>query len=249
MAGPEPMRETATEPLRSGKPAISWTERYRATRMEVQRYSRFVVVMKRALPMAAAALLAAVIAYSLQPRLLNGKKLTLTMQRIGILNNDLMMIKPKLSGVDASGNPYVVTAEEAIQDPHDNKRAQLRHIQADMTLKNGQWLNLTATRGSIDETRQKLRLEGAIDVYSDNGYELHTSVADVDMRSGIIVGSAPASGQGPLGTFRSDRFIIDRDAAHTPKHANRTDAKKERTKIYLYGHVQMTIYRREAVHS
>ncbi len=233
--------------LPSAKPKIDWSARYRATTLDVQRYSRFVGVMKRALPMAAAALLVAVVAYSLQPRLQNSKKLTLTMQKIGILNNDLMMIKPKLTGVDGEGNPYVVTAEEAVQDAHDAKRAQLRRVEADMTLKNGQWLNLTATRGWLDETKQKLRLQGVIDVYTDRGFEAHTTYADVDMHSGVVKGDVPVHGQGPLGTFRADRFRIDRDAA--PKHSNDADAKKDKTKIYLYGNVQMTIYKTRTAHS
>jgi len=246
MAGQEPVREAipgSLGPTSRTKPRIDWTARYRATTLEVQRYSRFVGVMKRALPMAAAAILIAVVAYSLQPRLPSGKKVALTMEKMGILNNDLMMMKPKLTGVDGSGNPYVVTAEEAIQDPHDSKRAQLKHIDADMTMKNGQWLNLTATRGWLDETKQKLHLEGTIDVFTGDGYEVHTSVADVDMRSGIVVGTAPENGQGTLGTFRSDRFIIDRDAAHMAKRPVGAEAKKDRTKVYLYGHVQMTIYK------
>ena len=69
------------------------------------------------------------------------------------------------------------------------------------------------------------------------------------MRAGIVVGTAPVHGQGPLGTFRADRFIIDRDATHAKKVAVRGEAKKENTKIYLYGHVQMTIYKEKAAHS
>ena len=42
----------------ASKPAIAWIERQRASALDVQRYTRFVGIMKRALPMAAAALLA-----------------------------------------------------------------------------------------------------------------------------------------------------------------------------------------------
>jgi lipopolysaccharide export system protein LptC len=250
MSGGNSTRDALADPvptLPAKKPAIDWTARYRATTLDVQRYSRFVGVMKRALPMAAVALLIAVVAYSLQPRIQNSRKLTLSMQKIGILNNDLMMIKPKLTGMDGDGNPYVVTAEEAVQDIHDSKKAQLHHVEADMTMKDGQWLNLTATRGWLDETKQKLRLQGVIDVYSDKGFEAHTTLADVDMRTGVVWGSVPINGQGPLGTFRGDRFKIDRGLAS--KHASKAEAKQDKTKIYLYGHVQMTIYKTRTAHS
>jgi lipopolysaccharide export system protein LptC len=247
MPGRDSIRDAPLPTLPAKKAVIDWTARYRATTLDVQRYSRFVGVMKRALPMAAAALLIAVVAYSLQPRIQNSRKLTLTMQKIGILNNDLMMIKPKLTGVDGDGNPYVVTAEEAVQDAHDSKRAQLRGVEADMSLKNGQWLNLTATRGLLDETKQKLRLQGVIDVYTDRGFEAHTTLADVDMHTGIVSGNVPINGQGPLGTFRADKYRIDRGIAS--KHPGKADTKQDKTKIYLYGNVQMTIYKARTAHS
>lgn len=231
--------EALGEPQASGSQlATRWTERQRATTVDVQRYTRFVSVMKRTLIVAASALLAAVVAYSLQPRLQNSKRLAMTFQRLHILNNDLMMTKPRLTGVDADGNPYVVTADEAIQDPHNAKHAQLRHVEADVTLKAGNWLNATATHGILDASMQKLRLSGIIDVYSDNGYEVHTSAADIDMRTGAVVGNLPATGQGPLGTFRSDRFRINRVASNVARKV-----KTYTTRIYLYGHVFMTIYK------
>lgn len=220
-------------PARGPRPRIDWTARARSSATDVQRYSRFVVIMKRALPMAAAALLAAVIAYSLQPRQQDIKRLATTFQRLGIVNNDLAMIKPKLTGVDKDGNPFVVTADQAIQDPHDMKRAQLQNVEADMTLKGGNWLNATSTYGHLDAGIQKLWLWGVIDVYSDNGYELHTTAANIDMSRGIVIGGKPANGLGPLGTFRSDRFKIDRKARV----------------IYLYGNVRMTIIRHKTGHS
>lgn len=226
--------------LPATKAALTWTQRKRATSTDVQRYSRFVVIMKRALPMAAAVLLAAVIAYSLQPRQQDSKRMAITFRTLGIDNNDLTMVKPKLTGIDSGGNPFVVTADRAIQDPHDSRRALLEHVEADLTLKNGTWLNATATHGRLNASMtgsgagagghakqtQKLAVYGAVDVYSDNGYEVHTTSADIDTASGIIVGNHMVNGHGPLGEFRADRFKIDRDAKL----------------VYLYGNIRMTLY-------
>ncbi|MGB8363186.1 MAG: LPS export ABC transporter periplasmic protein LptC [Rhizomicrobium sp.] len=239
----EPTNEALGNPLTrlsASKPSLNWTARQRATTIDVQRYTRFVGIMKRALPMAAAALLAAVIAYSVQPRMQDSKKIALTLQRLDIVNNDLAMIKPKLTGIDSAGNPFVVTADQAIQDPHDGKRAQLKNVEADLTLKSGTWLNATATHGLLDATAapggastragakqtQKLSVDGVVDVYSDNGYEVHTTKADIDMARGIVVGNRPVKGQGPFGTFRADRFKIDRDTKL----------------VYLYGDVRMRLF-------
>jgi len=240
-------------PLAASKPAIAWIERQRATVTDVQRYTRFVGIMKRALPMAAAALLAAVLAYSLQPRLQNNKNMAITFQKLHI-NNDLMMTKPRLTGVDGNGKPYVVTAEDAIQDPHNTKRAQLHKVEADMTLKTGEWVNLTSTRGLLDDAKQMLWLAGIIDVYSDNGYEMHTTVANIDLATGDVFGNRYVRGLGPFGTFYADKFKIDRGVPRPANpgakhHTTKSDAKTDNTKIYLYGNVHMMILKRGAKRS
>jgi lipopolysaccharide export system protein LptC len=249
----DPTSDGLADALNSAsKPAIAWIERQRASAIDVQRYTRFVGIMKRALPMAAAALLAAVIAYSLQPRMQDSKRVALTFQSLHLLSNDLMMTKPRLTGVDGNGNPYVVTAEEAIQDAHNSKVAQLKKVEADLTTKGGAWVNLTATHGLLDDAKELLWLSGIIDVFSDNGYEAHTTAARVDMNTGSVIGSKFVWGQGPFGTFYADKFRIDRTAQRLPKHAPRQakpdKTKSDKTLIYLYGNVHMTILKHGAAH-
>ena len=251
MVQSDPTSDGLAEALNSAsKPAIAWIERQRASALDVQRYTRFVGIMKRALPMAAAALLAAVLAYSLQPRLHDSQKMTLVFKQLHLLSNDLMMTQPRLTGVDGNGNPYVVTAEEAIQDSHNSKVAQLRKVEADLTTKGGTWVNLTATHGLLDDAKELLWLTGVIDVFSDNGYEAHTTAAKVDMSTGSIIGNKFVWGQGPFGTFYADKFRIDRTAPHSSKHAPKQASpdktKADKTMVYLYGNVHMTMFRRGA---
>jgi lipopolysaccharide export system protein LptC len=238
----------ASDTMPTAKPAVRWIERRRASALDVQRYTRFVGIMRRALPMAAAALLAAVVAYSLQPRMQNSKKLAITMKLVGVLTNDLMMTKPRLTGIDADGDPYVVTADKAIQDPHNSKRANLQKVEADVTLKKGDWVNLTATRGLLDTTQQKLWLAGVIDVFSDNGYEAHTSAALVYMQTGVVTGDRFVSGQGPFGTFTADHFRIDHGAQVSNPHT-RHMTKSDKTIIHLYGNVHMMLLKHGTAHS
>jgi lipopolysaccharide export system protein LptC len=216
------------EPL--GQPPImrgsrDWGARVRATARQAERYSRFVTIMKRALPLAAVALVAAVLVYALQPRQERSGRVAMTFQRLGIVNDDLAMLKPRLTGVDDEGDPYVVTADEAIQDKNDSKRATLRNVQSDVTLKNGEWVSALAPRGLLDAKNRRLALGGAISVYSDSGYELHTTQAGIDMRDAVIVGDRAVSGQGPFGTFRADRFKLDRHARE----------------VFLFGNVRMSL--------
>ena len=205
-------------PLR--KPQRNW--RVRVPMSDPQRYSRFVAVMKRALLLSALAVIAAVVAYSLEPR--ERSRVTMTFEQVGKIAGDLTMVKPRLTGTDASGNPFVVTADAAVQDAPGSHRARLSNVEADISLRNGGWLTASAGEGRLDADAKKLALTGAIAIYSDSGYELHTAAARVDLARGIMAGDDKVTGQGPLGTIRADRFELDRN-------------KKQ---VRLMGHVKMT---------
>ncbi|MGC9954330.1 MAG: LPS export ABC transporter periplasmic protein LptC [Rhizomicrobium sp.] len=226
-------REAVAQPLASPAaaaehPLRDWTERARGTALEALRYTRFVGFMKRALPIAAAAILASVIAYSVAPR--RQERVSLTYQRMGTLRNDLAMIKPRLTGTDANGNPFVITADAAIQDAKNKHRATLEKVDADLQLDGQHWLNASAETGFFDMDAGTLKLGGGIALYTDSGYELHTQSADVDLKKNIFSGENAVIGHGPLGSLRADRFQIDR----LKKHMN------------LSGHVHMVMVPKKA---
>ena len=205
-----------------------WTARTRDTALNALRYSRFVTVMKRALPITAAALIAVVVVFSLLPR--QSDKIQLAYERMGKIDNDLAMLKPRLTGSDRKGNPFVVTADAAIQDPHNVRRATLKKVMADLTIEKDRWLNATATQGAVDMDKQFLTLTGGIAIFSDDGYELHTANANVDLHKGTFKGPGVVTGQGPAGTLRADSFELDRNTSQ----------------LVLVGHVHMTIVPSEA---
>lgn len=200
-----------------------WTARTRDTALNALRYSRFVNVMKRALPIAAGALIAIVIIFALLPR--QSDKLSFAYQSMGHIDNDLAMLKPRLTGSDQSGNPFVITADAAVQQGANTRKVALRKVEADLTLDKNRWLNASATQGFVDMDKGALTLTGGIAMFSDDGYELHTQRANVDLRKGIFHGPGEVTGQGPMGTFRADTFELDRITRQ----------------IALHGHVQMTI--------
>jgi lipopolysaccharide export system protein LptC len=211
-------------PRPATRSGTDWASRTRGSMDDSKRYTRFVNIMKRVLLVAALALLAAVLAYAMQPR--RQDRVALAFQRLGLVNNDLAMVKPRLTGLDTEGNPYVVTAETAIQDPKNTHRARLINVDADLTeKKQGTWLNLTAPGGLLDASAHTLVLHGPIAAFSDDGYEVHTMAANIDLAGGIVRGSRMIVGQGPTGTMRADRFWLNRD----------------KKLVFLNGNVHMTI--------
>jgi len=201
-----------------------WSARVRTTTMEALRYSRFVVLMKRVLALGAFLIIAAVLAFFFVQRM--PRQLQMSYERLGRVKNDLTMMKPRLSGSDSKGNPYVITAERAVQDAHNPKRAVLKNMEADLSLDKGDWINARARTGLVDMTTGQLELYNGIDVYTAKGYELHSNSASANLKQSMIHGHETVTGQGPDGTLRADQFHADRA----------TDI------LTLTGHVQMTLF-------
>ena len=205
-----------------------WSARARSSALDALRYTKFVGVAKRALKVAAFAVIAAVLAFFFFQR--QPARVTMGFERLGHLDNDLAMVKPRLSGQDGEGNPFVITADAAIQDAKNPKRARLTKVEADLSLAKGSWMNANAARGLIDMQAGSLQLDGGINVFSDQGYELHTARAQVDIKKGVVHGPAEVTGHGPNGALRADQFQIDRN--------NKL--------LTLIGHVRMTIVGKNA---
>ena len=204
-------------------PRHDWSARARTTALEALRYTQFVGVMKRALPVAAFAIISAVLGFFFLAR--QPARVNLSYEKTGPVKNDLAMVRPRLTGQDAKGNPFVITADRAVQDAKNPKRATLEKVEADLSMDRGQWLNADAAHGQVDMDVGSLELNGGINVFSDQGYELHTPSASVDLKKGLVHGREQVTGHGPLGDLRADQFAFDRD--------NRL--------LTLDGHVRMTI--------
>lgn len=223
----EQVRSAVAQPMPApiGGAAHDWSARQRLKAIDAFRYSRFVSVMKKLLPIGAVVLMASVITYSVMPRH-NDKYMA--MQQSNNLARDLTMTKSSFTGADEKGNPFKVTAAEVIQDPNAKNRlkAELKQIDADMQFEGQSWVNATAAHGYIDGDAGTLMLDGGISVFTDNGYELHTKSATALIKANILDGSEGVKGHGPIGQFSADHFHFDR-------------VKKQ---IKLWGHVHMTLY-------
>jgi lipopolysaccharide export system protein LptC len=200
-----------------------WSARVRTTALEALRYSRFVILMKRVLALGAFLIIAAVLAFFFVQRM--PRQLQMSYERLGHIQNDLTMVKPRLTGVDSKGNPFVITADTAVQDAHNAKKASLKNLEADLALDKQNWLNARAKNGLVDMATGQLELGGGIDVFTANGYELHSNSASANLKQSIIHGHETVTGQGPDGTLRADEFHADRAT----------------NILTLSGHVQMTL--------
>lgn len=190
------------------------------------RYSRFVSLMKFALPVGAVAILMAVLVYS---GLFDTRdKLDISFRDVSLPNDDLRMITPRVAGLDSDGRPYFITADTAIQNLNVPEEISLQNLQADLKFVQGtDWLSLASNSGLLNTHTELLKLDEQVDIFSTWGYEFHAQSAEINFKQGIITSSQPVQGHGPIGTLRADSMRAD--------NATQTIHFEGRVKMKIYG--------------
>jgi lipopolysaccharide export system protein LptC len=207
-------RETQEKAVTDGetKPrtyrALHWKISPRETVLSARRYSVFVKFMKGALPLAALGLGIAVLAYALQPR--DTGRIAMTFERIGRVQGDLTMVKPRLTGTDDEGQPFIVTAASAVQLGRGSDQVRLQDVAADISMKDGTALHVTAETGIVDTRTYVLDVTG-VHITSADGYDARTASANADLKAGIVKGDSPIEAEGRFGRVTARRFALNRE--------------------------------------
>jgi lipopolysaccharide export system protein LptC len=166
----------------------------------------FVRFMKFILPMIALATVVTVIAW---PQMAKKRMaIPLTFSDVETANAALVMNNPRYRGTDTNGQPYVVTADRAIQDPNDDKQVTLDRVQADITMTNGEWWSLNSDTGLYNGTSQILDLFGNINVYGDRGTEMHGHSAEINLQTKVISSDEKVWGQASFGTINANGLRV-----------------------------------------
>jgi lipopolysaccharide export system protein LptC len=203
-AGPE-IAAAAPVADRPFGPSSSLQRRTRTAR-PIHRYSRFVAVMKLALPAAAVALLLLVAVW---PRIQSAIERLHKLPRIDLSQaRDLRMVNLHYSGRDRHDRPFTVIADAARQRPEVDDLVELEGPKADMTTDNDTWLALTAYSGLYRPQSQLLDLFGDVELFQDKGNEFKTDSAHIDMANGSAEGNDPIEGHGGFGTIEAEGFRI-----------------------------------------
>lgn len=150
--------------------------------------------------------------------------------KLGV-SDEPSMVNPRYVGADKDNQPYSVTADLArkLSGGLSLKGADVLELEmpkADLMLKDGSWVVLTAENGIFERAKQTLDLTGAVNLYHDSGYEFRTDLAEIDLTAGTASGTAPIEGQGPFGLLKAEGFKL---------------ANRGRT-IFFTGKSRLTLY-------
>ena len=180
---------------------------------QMERRTRFVAAMRLILPTIAALLLAALALWSRFG--FDSNSFRLAMGTFGLESlHILSMSNPHFEGLDDKKRPFGVSAARATQADRDADVIHLAAPQADITLEDGAWLTLTADSGLYRRAAQLLNLNGQVNVFHDQGYELHTRDVHIDLSKGSAVSNAPVEGQGPSGQLTAQGMEVTDGGSH-----------------------------------
>ncbi len=209
-----PGPSTPARPPRPARPGArpAPRRRLRQPRAAVGFHSRLVNFLKLTLPLVAGALVVLVAAW---PHLHQPADRF----KIGVSSINLeeaatvKMVRPRFTGIDAANRPFVLTADDAVQQATDSNVVALQSPKGDVTLTNGSWVALTGETGQYYKDLQILDLSGSVNLFHDTGYEFRTATARFDMQAGGAQGNDRVEGQGPFGTIVAEGFrLVDKGA-------------------------------------
>ena len=125
----------------------------------------------------------------------------------------LRVTNARLTGTNKDGKPYTVTFENASQTKQDADLVTLTAPQADIELKDGAWVALSALRGRYHRGNRIIELDDPVRIFHDSGLEVGTGNVTFNLESGTGAGHDPLRAQAPFGQLESQGFRIRDEAA------------------------------------
>jgi lipopolysaccharide export system protein LptC len=171
------------------------------------RYSRRVALLKRLLPVLGLTLLTLVAIWPRLGPLLESVRLVFPIIDLREAR-DLRMLNPRYAGIDRFNRPYVITAAIGRQVPNRDDLMSLERPRAEMTLRRGALIVVTAATAIYQSQVQLLDLFDDVNLVHENGTRFVTKTAHVDMSANVAEGHDPVSGRGPSGDIDAQGFRI-----------------------------------------
>ncbi|MEH6629782.1 MAG: LPS export ABC transporter periplasmic protein LptC [Halopseudomonas aestusnigri] len=172
-------------------------------------YSVFVSIAKVTLPFFAIILILLVIVWPQLEKQVVSDGTIIAKEILGeTIPDTLSALNPKYLGLDDSDQPFTIIADLAEQSSERESEIFLTLPKADITLEDGTWLALSAQSGVYDRDEKYLNLNGNVNIFQDQGFQIVTEEAMLDARSGSAFGQMPVEGHGPSGTINSEGFVI-----------------------------------------
>lgn len=168
-------------------------------------YTRIVFAAKYLLASIAGILALVLIIFSLYNPVQDNFKVTFS-NISGLTSEQPKMINPRFQGVDNDNQTYNISADSATK--LSDFSVSLENINADINLKDGEWIALLATKGVYNHIENKIEMTELVNIFTSEGYELTSQAINMNLKERSAESSHKVKGQGPGGTIIADRFSI-----------------------------------------
>ena len=169
-------------------------------------HDRLVAFARVGLPMAIGVLAAFLV---MAPLTAGGDvSFVLDKKKVEVAKERMRIQSAQYRGQDTKGQPFVLNAGSAVQRSSAEPVVRLDQLSAGIRLSDGP-ARLTAPSGRYDMDSEQVRVDGPIAFEAAGGYRMDTGDAVVDLRQRKLLGTGPATGRVPQGTFRGDRLRAD----------------------------------------
>ena len=135
------------------------------------------------------------------------------------------MSKPRLAGFRSDGEPYVLTAERALQDMKHPTVAELQNLVGDMGMAGGETTRLTADAGLYDSVAERMKLTGNVHI-ANARFDVVLRSVDIDFKTGV---------------YRSDEPVLVHIGGDTSVTADRATAQNNGQELIFEGRVRTTV--------
>jgi lipopolysaccharide export system protein LptC len=164
-----------------------------------------VQVAKFALPVIALALLSSIALWPEISRTIErGRQ---TWKRLTMVNVATGEMKdPRYRGFDDQNQPYMVTATSA--DRLGPEKFNLHNPRGDLTMRNGQWVQVQAKHGVYVQHVKQLDLSQDVTLYRADGTIMTSATATIDVQRGAVSSSDYTHAEGPFGTLDAEGFTL-----------------------------------------
>jgi lipopolysaccharide export system protein LptC len=177
------------------------------------RHSRWVRLLRRAIPVSIAAVMALLIfeAYFNPFRVL--ANIRVDPSKIIISGTRIKMGSPRYAGYTSDNRPYEVTAQAASQDITKPDLVDLEEIWAKMEMQDKSTLIMTARTGHYNSKIDRLVLSNEIRLNTSTGHAARLQDATIEIKKGNVVSENPVEVAFLRGTLNANRLQIDDQGA------------------------------------
>ena len=128
---------------------------------------------------------------------------------VSVSGTKVTMENPRLSGFRKGARGYEVTASAALQDVRKPALIELQAMKGHMaTDDKGSLAYIEAKGGLFDSSKESLKLDQNIRLWTDKGEEVRLQSAAVDFKAGSVKSSDPVTVTVPAGSITADSLDV-----------------------------------------